>query len=93
MKTVNTISINGTLYAVRDGMKQADIIEAASLMLMLQRIDYCCDSEYRKSFHYLEEGGFAQVRLGTQAVHETEAEARAARDAHNLTLEPKTETA
>ena len=86
MKKVNTININGTLYAVRDGMKQADILEAASLMLMLQRIDYCCDSEYRKSFHYLEEGGYANVRLGTQTVHETEAEAKAARDAHNLTL-------
>jgi len=92
MKTVDTISINGTMYAVPAGISQAELVKLSGTLLLLQRIDYHCDSEYRKSFHYLESER-AAVRFGTLTVHGTSDEAKVARDAHNLTLEPKTETA
>lgn len=92
MKTVETISINGTMYAVPAGISQAELVKLSGTLLLLQRIDYHCDSEYRKSFHYLE-AERAAVRFGTITVHGTSDEAKAARDAHNLTLAPQAETA
>lgn len=92
MKTVETISINGTVYAVPAGISQAELVKLSGTLLLFQRIDYHCDSEYRKSFHYLE-ADRAAVRFGTLTVHATSDEAKAARDAHNLTLEAEKATA
>jgi len=87
MKTVNTIEIGGATYVIPAGVSQAKLIEVAGLLLMLQRIDYCSDRQYRKSFYFVEQEN-ARIRLGTQTVYENEAAANAARDAHNATLEP-----
>jgi hypothetical protein len=87
MKTVNTIEIGGSTYVIPSGISQAKLIEVAGLLLMLQRIDYCSDRQYRKSFYFVEQEN-ARIRLGTQTVYENEAAANEARDAHNATLEP-----
>jgi hypothetical protein len=91
MKTVNTISINGTVHAVPDGISQADLVKLSGTLLLLQRIDYCCCNEYRKSFHHLE-ADRASVRFGTLEVYANQAEARAAKDAYNETLPAKEAT-
>jgi hypothetical protein len=92
MKTVNTIEIGGTTYVIPSSVSQAKLIEAAGLLLMMQRIDYCSDKDYRKAFHFVEREN-ARIRLGTQTLYETEEAAYAARDAHNKSLElvPETE--
>ena len=90
MKTVNTIEIGGTTYVIPAGVSQAKLIEVAGLMLMLQRIDYCSDKQYRKSFYFVEQEN-ARIRLGTQTVYETEEAANEARDAHNAALEPSSD--
>jgi hypothetical protein len=87
MKTVNTIEIGGSTYVIPAGISQAKLIEVAGLLLMLQRIEYCSDRQYRKSFYFVEQEN-ARIRLGTQTVYETEEAANAARDAHNAALEP-----
>ena len=91
MKTVETISINGTVYAVPAGISQAELIKFSGTLLLFQRIDYHCDSQYRKTFHFLEPER-AAVRFGTLTVHATSDDAKVVRDAHNLTLEADTAT-
>lgn len=85
MKTVNTIEIGGTTYAIPAGISQAKLIEAAGTLLLLQRMEYCMDQQYRKSFYFAEKEN-ARIRLGTQTIYETEEEAHAARDAYNAAL-------
>jgi hypothetical protein len=88
MKTVNTIEIGGTTYTIPAGISQTKLIEAAGTLLLLQRMEYCSDRQYRKQFYFAEQEN-ARIRLGTQAIYESEEEAHAARDAHNKALEPE----
>lgn len=87
MKTVNTIEIGGTTYTIPAGISQTKLIEAAGTLLLLQRLDYCSDRNYRKQFYFAEQEN-ARIRLGTQTIYETEEAANEARDAHNKSLEP-----
>lgn len=90
MKTVNTIEIGGTTYTIPAGISQTKLIEAAGTLLLLQRMEYCSDRNYRKQFYFAEQEN-ARIRLGTQTIYESEEEAHAARDAHNKSLEPGTD--
>ncbi len=92
MKRIKTIELEGVVYAVPAGMTDAQLASVSGLMLQLQRVDYCCDRDYNKTFHYLD-GDCARVRIGAREVHPDQASAHAARDAHNATLPEKQETA
>ncbi len=58
------------------------------MLLLLQRVDYCCDKEYKRYFNYLE-GECVRVRIGTRETYGSQASARTARDAYNATLPEK----
>lgn len=92
MKTVKTLEIDGTVYVIPESMTDSKIADLAGAMLLLRRVDYCCDSDYRLSFHW-PEADSVRVRLGTKQVYETEAAARTARDARNAEIEAAKETA
>lgn len=92
MKTVKTLEIDGTSYAIPDTMTDNKLADLAGALLLLRRIDYCCGNEYRESFHW-PEADSVRVRLGTKQVYETEAAARTVRDARNAELEATKETA
>lgn len=81
------IQIDGTYYAVPPSMKDDQLALIAGQMLQLRRMEYICDQDYRKSFHYLEES-HCQIRIGVKRdVYETEIEAKTARDLHNKMLD------
>ena len=86
MKTVKTLEIDGTSYAIPDTMTDNKLADIAGALLLLRRVEYCCGNEYRASFHW-PEADSVRVRLGTKQVYETEAAARDARDARNAELE------
>lgn len=85
MHQVKTIEVDGTLYIVPSSFSDAKLSEFSGMLLMLRRLDYCCDKEYRKTFYYADADS-VRVRLGTKTIHATEEEAKATRDAHNETL-------
>jgi 4-hydroxy-3-methylbut-2-en-1-yl diphosphate synthase IspG/GcpE len=81
------IQIDGTYYAVPPSMKDDQLALIAGQMLQLRRMEYICDQNYNKSFHYLEEKN-CQIRIGVhRGVYETEIEAKTARDLHNKMLD------
>jgi hypothetical protein len=82
MKTVKTLEIDGTSYAVPDTMTDSKIADLAGALLLLRRVEYCCGNEYRDSFHW-PEADSVRVRLGTKQIYRDETAARVARDAHN----------
>ena len=47
MKTVKTLEIDGTSYAIPDTMTDNKLADLAGALLLLRRIDYCCGNEYR----------------------------------------------
>jgi hypothetical protein len=85
MQTVKTLEIDGTPYLLPAGFSDSKISELAGALLLLRRVDYCCDKDYRQSFHYAESDS-VRVRLGTKHLYGSEQEAKAARDEHNATL-------
>ena len=91
MKTVKTLEIDGTPYAIPDTMTDSKLADLAGALLMLRRLDYCCGSEYRASFHWAELES-VRVRLGTKQVYRHESAAREARDAHNAAQAKEAET-
>jgi hypothetical protein len=91
MKTVKTLEIDGTSYAIPDTMTDNKLADIAGALLLLRRVDYCCGNEYRASFHW-PEADSVRVRLGTKQLYETEVAAREARDAHNAAQPKEAET-
>lgn len=85
MNTIKTIEIDGTAYALPAGMTDTKLAELAGALLLLRRIDYCCDKDYRESFHYADQDS-VRVRIGTKRIYDNEQQAKAARDAHNESL-------
>lgn len=92
MKTVRTIEVDGVTYAVPAGMTENQLASFCGQLLLLQRVDYCCDKQYKKYFNYLEDE-HVRVRISTRDVYGSQASARTARDAHNSTLPEKEEAA
>lgn len=92
MKSIRTIELDGVTYAVPAGMTDNQLATVCGALLLLQRVDYCCDKDYRQSFYYVDEDCI-RVRIGTRQVHASKDTAHAARDAHNATLPEKQETA
>lgn len=82
MQTVKTIEIDGSTYLLPAGITDNKLAELAGSLLLLRRVDYCCDNEYRKTFHYPEQDS-ARVRIGTKQVYDTQEAAHNARDLHN----------
>ena len=92
MKQVKTIDIDGTSYVLPASISDSKLSELAGALLLLRRVDYCSDRDYRKAFHYPEQDS-ARVRLGTKSVYENEEQGMAARDEYNATLPVKLEAA
>lgn len=92
MKTVRTIELDGVSYAVPAGMTDNQLASICGTLLLLQRVDYCCDKEYRHSFYYTDDE-CVRVRIGSRKLHTSKDEAQAARDAYNATMPEKQETA
>jgi hypothetical protein len=88
MKTIRTIELDGLTYAVPAGMTENQLASFCGQLLLLQRVDYCCDKEYKRYFNYLE-GECVRVRIGTRETYGSQASARTARDAYNATLPEK----
>ena len=88
MKTIRTIELDGLTYAVPAGMTENQLASFCGMLLLLQRVDYCCDKEYKRHFNYFE-GECVRVRIGTREVYDSQASARTARDAYNATLPEK----
>ena len=92
MKTIRTIELDGLAYAVPAGMTDNQLASFCGILLLLQRVDYCCDKKYTKYFNYLE-SECVRVRIGTREAYGSQASARTARDAYNATLPETQETA
>ena len=89
MKTIRTIELDGSTYSIPAGMTDTQLANLCGQLLLLQRVEYCCDRDYLKTFHYVNTDAGARVRLGTQATYATKDDATAARDAYNATLPEK----
>ena len=91
MKTIRTIELDGVAYAVPAGMTDTQLASFCGMLLLLQRVDYCCDKKYAKYFNY-PETECIRVRIGSREVYDNQALAKAARDAYNATLPETSET-
>lgn len=87
MKTqANTLFIGGLEYVIPAGFTDKEVNSLCAMLLRFRRVDEVYSSDYKVRFAYQEQE-YTAVRLNTRDLYTTEEAARAARDAHNASLE------
>lgn len=87
LNKIKTIEIDGTTYALPE-MSNTDIAKITGFLLLLSRIEYTYDSDYKTRMDYLD-GSCARVQLGTMEVYKDKITAYLIRDTYNKALAEK----